>query len=87
EQSKHGTAYGLMTAIQNIGLFAFNVVIGFSNDFWQASDTNPAGYTPEMWIFYCLRFICVLFAFMLRRSETGPNAHGLETITAGSKKQ
>jgi hypothetical protein len=35
-----------------------------------------------MWIFSCLGFFGLLFAWLLRRNETGPNAHGLETIRA-----
>ncbi len=78
EPSRLGTAYGLMTMIQNIGLFGFNLLIGFSNDFSGASATNPSGYTPGMWIFSILGFLGLLFAFLLRKAETGPNAHGLE---------
>ncbi len=44
EQKKLGTAYGLMTIIQNVGLFAFNVLVGWSNDHWNASAANPGGY-------------------------------------------
>jgi len=82
KEEKLGTAYGLMTMIQNIGLAGFNLLIGSANDHWAASATNPAGYTPGMWMFSCLGFLGLLFAFLLRRSETGPRAHGLETITA-----
>jgi MFS family permease len=84
-QSKLGTAYGLMTMIQNIGLAGFNLLIGWANDYTAASATNPGGYAMGMWIFSVLGFLGLLFAFLLRRSETGPHAHGLETITAGSK--
>ncbi len=82
DQSKLGTAYGLMTMIQNIGLAGFNLLIGWANDYAAASVTNPGGYNLGMWIFSCLGFFGLLFAFLLRRSETGPHAHGLETITA-----
>lgn len=78
EPSRLGTAYGLMTMIQNIGLFGFNLLIGFSNDFSGASATNPSGYNTGMWIFSILGFLGLLFAFLLRKAETGPNAHGLE---------
>jgi len=71
---KLGTAYGLMTMIQNIGLFGFNLLIGWSNDISMASASNPGGYTPGMWIFSSLGFFALFFAFMLRRSEGGPNA-------------
>ncbi len=85
DQSKLGTAYGLMTMIQNIGLFGFNVLIGWANDFSAASATNPGGYNLGMWIFSSLGIFGFIFALLLRRNEMGPNAHGLETIRAGSK--
>ena len=81
-QSKLGTAYGLMTMIQNVGLAGFNLLIGWANDFAQASESNPGGYALGMWIFSSLGFFGFLFAYLLRRNEMGPNAHGLETITA-----
>ena len=43
DQSKLGTAYGLMTMIQNIGLFGFNILIGWSNDHWQVHGGEPRG--------------------------------------------
>lgn len=76
--SKLGTAYGLMTMIQNIGLFGFNIVIGWANDYSHASVANPSGYHLGMWIFSSLGFFGLLFAFLLRVSENGPNGHGLE---------
>jgi len=69
DQSKLGTAYGLMTMIQNIGLATFNLLIGFSNDFFGASSTNPDGYIPGMWIFSILGFLGLFFAYNLRRIE------------------
>lgn len=85
DQSKLGTAYGLMTLIQNVGLAGFNFLIGWANDYTGASVTNPGGYHLGMWIFSSLGLFGFLFAFLLRRNETGPNAHGLETIKAGGK--
>ncbi len=77
-ESKLGTAYGLMTMIQNIGLFGFNLLIGYANDISGASAVTPGGYNLGMWIFSSLGFFGLLFAFMLRISETGPGGHGLE---------
>jgi hypothetical protein len=57
-------------------------LIGWSNDRWLASADNPAGYQAGMWIFTALAVLGVVFAYVLRRVETGPHAHGLETITA-----
>ncbi|MEE8572676.1 MAG: MFS transporter [Gemmatimonadota bacterium] len=87
EEAKLGTAYGLMTMIQNIGLFGFNWMIGSANDFSGASAANPGGYALGMWIFSVLGFLGFFFAFMLRREETGPHAHGLETITVKSTRE
>ncbi len=83
DESRLGTAYGLMTMIQNIGLAGFNLLIGWANDFAGASAANPGGYNLGMWIFSVLGFLGVLFSLLLRRAETGPGAHGLETIRAG----
>ncbi len=84
KEEKLGTAFGLMTMIQNIGLAGFNFLIGWANDFNGASAGNPAGYSMGMWIFSISGFLGFFFAWMLRRAETGPKAHGLETITAKS---
>jgi MFS family permease len=84
EERRLGTAYGLMTMIQNIGLAGFNLIIGWANDFSGASPTNPGGYALGMWIFSVSGFLGFFFAWLLRRSETGPGAHGLETITVKS---
>lgn len=85
EQSKLGTAYGLMTMIQNIGLAGFNLLIGWANDHSQAGAANPGGYDLGMWIFSILGFLGLLFSFLLRQREQGPHGHGLETITTASK--
>lgn len=77
-ESKLGTAYGLMTMIQNIGLFAFNILIGWANDISNASAQNPEGYNLGMWIFSTLGFLGLLFATFLRKTEMGPQGHGLE---------
>jgi MFS family permease len=79
-----GTAYALMTLVQQVGVLGVNWGIGWANDFSTASATNPGGYALGMWIFSTLGFLGVLFAWLLRRAETGPNAHGLETIRAGA---
>jgi len=86
EESKLGTAYGLMTLVQNVGLTVFNLAIGAANDHTGASAANPGGYALGMWIFSTLGFFGLLFAWFLHRVETGPRGHGLETITAGGTK-
>jgi MFS family permease len=86
DQSKLGTAYGLMTMIQNIGLFGLNLLVGWANSFSHADATNPAGYNLGMWIFSTLGILGVVFAFLLRQQELGPHGHGLETITTSTSK-
>ncbi len=85
EESRLGTAYALMSLLQQVGFFIFNLAIGKANDVSHASPTNPGGYALGMWIFSILGFLAFLFAFLLYKRETGPNGHGLETITASSK--
>jgi MFS family permease len=85
DEAKLGTAYGVMTMIQNIGLAGFNFLIGWENDIAGAGPGHPAGYHLGMWTFSILGFLGMMFAFLLHHRETGPHGHGLETITAGSK--
>lgn len=84
DQSRLGTAYALMTLIQQIGFFLLNLLIGKANDFSQASLSNPGGYALGMWIFSVLGFIGMALSILLRLRETGPHRHGLETITTSS---
>ncbi len=69
DAKKLGTAYGLMTMIQNIGLFGFNLLIGWANDVSGASAANPGGYNMGMWIFSTLGFLGFFFALLLKREE------------------
>ncbi len=71
ESNRLGTAYGLMTMIQNIGLFGFNMVIGYANDL-------SSGYTAGMWIFSILGFAGMLFAWLLKRADERHNNGALE---------
>jgi MFS family permease len=83
DRSRLGSANGMLDAIQQLGLVVINLLIGWSNDHNLASAANPAGYRPSLWIFTGVAVAAVLVALLLRRAETGPGAHGLETITAG----
>jgi MFS family permease len=83
KEEKLGTAYGLMTMIQNIGLAGFNLLIGWANDYSLAGPQNPEGYNLGMWIFSTLGFFGLLFAFMLNRSEKERGGDNLEKGMAG----
>ncbi|HXE90990.1 MAG TPA: MFS transporter [Terriglobales bacterium] len=82
EQNRLGSAYALMFLLQQIGVGALDWLVGRANDYAGASAVNPAGYLPMMWIFTVLGMIALVFAFLLWRTETGPQARGLETIRA-----
>jgi len=84
EQSRLGTAYALMTLIQQIGFFLLNLLIGWANDYAHAGLENPGGYALGMWIFSILGFVGMALSILLRVRETGPRAHGLETITTAT---
>ena len=84
DQSRLGTAYALMTLFQQIGFFLLNLLIGRANDYAGAGLQNVGGYALGMWIFSVLGFVGLTFAILLRLRETGPQGHGLETITTAT---
>jgi MFS family permease len=56
-----GTAFGLLTAVQQAGVFVANIAAGYVNDQYAASATNPGGYTAMLWLFgglSALAFVC-----------------------------
>lgn len=57
-----GTAFGVMTAIQNIGLFLFPILSGKLREITGA-------YTASQVMFSCLGFIGLIFAFLLLRAN------------------
>jgi MFS family permease len=81
DESRLGTAYALMTLIQQVGFFIMNLLIGKANDYAKAGLENPNGYALGLWIFSILGFVGMALAIFLRIRETGPHGHNLETIT------
>ena len=71
-EGRLGTAYALMTLVQQVGLAGMNWLIGWTNDVAHASAANPAGYRPGMWIFTVLGFLGLFFSWMLYRSRAEP---------------
>jgi MFS family permease len=69
EPHQLGTAYGLMTMLQNVGLTIANLVAGYINDTSGASASNPAGYASMLWFFGLLSLAGFLFAVFLWRRE------------------
>jgi MFS family permease len=84
EPNRLGTAYGLMTMVQAIGLTTINVVAGALNDASGASAENPGGYTPMLWLFLILSLFGFVFAFALRMRESSQEGRGLESVKAGA---
>jgi MFS family permease len=82
DKSRLGLANGMLDSVQQVGLVVINLLIGWANDHWLASAANAAGYHAGMWLFTAIAVLAVFCAFALWRAETGPSAHGLETITA-----
>ena len=83
DERRLGTAYALMTFLQQLGWSAMSAGVGLANDRFGASAANPAGYRPGMWLFATLGLLGLLFSLQLSRSERGPLARGLETIRTG----
>ena len=81
EENRLGTAYALMTLIQQVGFFLLNLLIGNANDYAHAGLDHPGGYALGMWIFSILGFVGMALSILLRMRETGPYGHGLESIT------
>ena len=81
DKSRLGLANGMLDSVQQLGLVVINLLVGWANDRWLASATNAAGYHAGLWMFTGIAVLAVLCAFALWRVETGPSAHGLETIT------
>ena len=81
EQKRLGSAYSLMTLCQQLGVAAVPWLIGRANDTFGAGPTHPEGYNAMIWILTALASFGLLFALLLWRTERGPQAHGLETIT------
>ena len=78
EPRRLGTALGLITLIQALGMAASNLAAGRLADMAGAGAENPAGYAAMMWFFFVLSVVALSSAVLLWRRETGPDGHGLE---------
>ena len=86
EEKRLGTAYGIMTSIQNLGLFAFPMLAGKITDLMNPGITNEmlrAGgvslnYTYTILMFAGLGLFGFLFAYLLKREDRKNPQYGLE---------
>lgn len=83
--SRLGTAYALMTLIEQLGFFALNLLIGSANDHQHAGLGNLPGYHAGLLVFSGLGVAGFVFTVLLRNRERSPNGHGLETITTRTR--
>jgi MFS family permease len=84
EPRRLGTALGLITLIQALGMAASNLAAGWLADQARAGAQNPAGYTIMLWFFFLLSLTALSSAALLWRRETGPKGHGLEDARTGA---
>jgi MFS family permease len=78
EPRRLGTALGLITVVQALGIFASNRIAGFVSDRAHAGAENPAGYDAMLWFFGLLSLVALSSAVLLWCREAGPQGHGLE---------
>lgn len=72
ERGQLGTAYGLMTMLQNVGLTAANLAAGYINDHAQASATHPEGYASMLLFFGVLSLVALGLSVCLRLRRAAP---------------
>jgi MFS family permease len=77
EPRRLGTAFGLIDALQSLGMAALNMAAGWLSDRAHAGPHNPGGYDPMMWMFGIFGFAAFLAVAALWRREAGPHGHGL----------
>ena len=78
EPRRLGLALGVITLLQNVGLWSSNRFAGSLADQAGAGPAHPAGYTTMLWFFGILSLVALYSAVLLWRRESGPNGHGLE---------
>jgi MFS family permease len=78
DRRRLGTALGVITLVQNLGLWSSNRVAGWLADKADAGPTHPEGYTTMLWFFGLLSLVALSSVVLLWRRESSPNGHGLE---------
>jgi MFS family permease len=69
DESKIGTAYGLMYSIQNLGLWGFPLLAGIILDKTNPGNPEVSNYQPVIIMFAALGLLGLVFAFLLRRED------------------
>lgn len=80
-EKRLGTAYGVMTSIQNLGMFAFPILAGEITD-WANPGVDPAGgaldYTWTVLMFAVLGLVGFVFSILLHGAARRPEYRALE---------
>lgn len=73
DEKRLGTGYGLMTSIQNFGLWAFPILAGYITDTVNkgAAKNAPLDYTYTILMFAALGLAGLVFAYLLKRADRG----------------
>jgi len=74
EEKRLGTAYALMTLLQQAGFFVVSWALGWANDLAKAGVNNPDGYALGMWLLTGLSLLGLVFSLLLFRIERAQRA-------------
>jgi MFS family permease len=78
EPARLGTALGVITVIQALGILASNLIAGALADTAQASAAHPEGYNVMLAFFAAVSLAALAAVIQLWLRERGPHGHGLE---------
>jgi MFS family permease len=78
EPRRLGTALGVITMVQAVGLWGSNRCAGWLADRAGAGPAHPAGYSTMIWFFSLLSLAALASVLLLWQRERGPKGHGLE---------
>ena len=79
-----GTALGVITSIQALGISASNHIAGLLASHAQAGSAHPEGYNAMLLFFGLVSLLALTSVVLLWRRESSPKGHGLELAgTAG----
>src|ERR1700704_1201045 len=78
ESRRLGTALGVITLLQNVGLWGSNRIAGWLADQAGAGPAHPEGYATMIWFLSLLSLAALTSVLLLWQRESGPHGHGLE---------
>jgi MFS family permease len=70
EPRRLGAAFGLINALQSLGLAVCNVAAGWLDDAGHAGPQHPDGYQPMLWLFGGLATLGFVAAALLWARES-----------------